>query len=72
MMHHTITYHSLETRYELEVDQEDDCLITPPSVIAEQPDGSINASDGMAFDGLIEMTHHYRCEIVSLESEPGN
>lgn len=71
-MHSIIIYHSLEIEYELEVDQEEGFPIPLPKMLIEQGDGTIVSSDGMVFDSIPEMTHHYKCEIVSLESEPGN
>lgn len=72
-MKRTVQYHSIETRYEMVLDQEEESfLVDLPEWLTEQEDGAVLSSDGMVFESLAEMTNHYRCEIVSVDSDPGN
>lgn len=72
-MRHTIAYRSLETEYEMTVEQDGICSRGyPPSRLNEQKDGTLIDSFGEVHEDLFAFTHGYKCEIISIDSDPGN
>lgn len=71
-MRHTVEYRTQESSYEMVVESDDQRGLGPPEWIVENEEGLLSCSDGMSFESFAEMTNHYKCEIVSVDSDPGN